>query len=303
MKVIGIASDEEKPGGALKYLGKLSDLKEIIGEYKIDQVIASETKLSQSRIAEIVEICSDKSIALNFVPAIFSAMTLNVRNETIGSMPVLRVETIPLDGWGRIIKRISDFIFALICLVIASPVMLIIAVLEKLTSRGPVLYSHDRIGRDGVKFKVYKFRSMYIDKCDFAEGGSKWTTKADEKDRITPLGKILRKTNLDELPQLWNILIGTMSFVGPRPEQPKFVEKFDKEIPEYYKRHRVKSGLTGWAQVNGLKGDTSIAERVRYDMFYIENWNIWFDIRIMIKTFGLIIYEIFGGKYEYRTRS
>lgn len=303
MKVIGIASDEEKPGGALKYLGKLSDLKEIIGEHKIDQVIASETKLSQSRIAEIVEICSDKSIALNFVPAIFSAMTLNVRNETIGSMPVLRVETIPLDGWGRIIKRISDFVFALICLVIASPVMLIIAALEKLTSRGPVLYSHDRIGRDGVKFKVYKFRSMYIDKCDFSEGGSKWTTKNDEQDRITPLGRILRKTNLDELPQFWNILIGTMSFVGPRPEQPKFVEKFDKEIPEYYKRHRVKSGLTGWAQVNGLKGDTSIAERVRYDMFYIENWSIWFDARIMIRTFGLIIYEIFGGKYEYRTRS
>lgn len=303
MKVIGVASDDVKSGEALKYLGDISSLRKIITDHKIDQVISSEAKISPAKIVQIIEACSDSSVSLSFVPAVFSAMTLNLKNEAIGSMPVLSVQTVALDGWGRIIKRISDLVFALVCLVIASPFFLIIMALEKLTSKGPVFYSHDRIGRDGKKFIVYKFRSMYIDKCDFSEGGSKWTTVKDEKDRITPLGRILRKTNLDELPQLWNILIGNMSFVGPRPEQPTFVEKFKKEIPEYYKRHRVKSGLTGWAQVNGLKGDTSIEERVRYDMFYIENWSSWFDLKIMLKTFGLIIYEIFGGKYEYRSRS
>lgn len=303
MRVAGVASDDEKSGEVLKYLGNISELPDIIEQRKIDQIIASEAKLSQTKITQIIETCFNKSVSLSFVPAIFSAMTIRVKNNSIGSMPVLDVQTIALDGWGRIIKRILDFIFSLIFFVILSPLILIIAILEKLTSKGPVLYSHERIGRDGKKFKVYKFRSMFIEKCDFSTGGSKWTTKADEVNRITPLGKVIRKTNLDEIPQLWNILIGNMSFVGPRPEQPSFVEKFQREIPEYHKRHRVKSGLTGWAQVNGLKGDTSIEERVRYDMFYIENWSIWFDLKIMLKTFSLIIYEIFGGKYEYRTRS
>lgn len=143
---------------------------------------------------------------------------------------------------------------------------------------------------------------MYWDKCDF-DGGTKWTTKEDEKTRITPVGLIIRKTNLDELPQFWNILVGDMSFVGPRPEQPKLVEKFEKEIPEYFRRHRVKSGLTGWAQVNGLKGDTSVKERVRYDIYYIENWSLWFDFKILLKTIGLTIHETLRGKSEYRTRS
>jgi exopolysaccharide biosynthesis polyprenyl glycosylphosphotransferase len=302
MRVAGVASDDERSGEALKYLGNLSELSKIISEKQIDQVIASESKLSQTKIAQIIETCSDRSIALSFVPSIFGAMTISVKNDTIGSMPLLDVQTIALDGWGRIIKRICDIIFSALLLIVLSPILLIIVLLEKLTSRGPIFYSHDRIGRDGKKFKVYKFRSMYIDKCDFKDGGAKWTTAEDEKNRITPLGKIIRKTNIDELPQFWNILIGNMSFVGPRPEQPTFVEKFEREIPEYYKRHRVKSGLTGWAQVNGLKGDTSIPERVRYDMFYIENWSLWFDMKIVIKTIGLIIYEIFGGKYEYHTR-
>jgi len=136
---------------------------------------------------------------------------------------------------------------------------------------------------------------------DAEKNGRFWTEANDN--RITPLGKIIRKTNLDELPQLWNIFIGEMSFVGPRPEQPRFVEKFSHEIPDYLKRHRVKSGLTGWAQANGLKGDTSISERVRFDTFYIENWSIWFDVKIVIKTIFLIIGEALGGKYEYRDRS
>jgi lipopolysaccharide/colanic/teichoic acid biosynthesis glycosyltransferase len=193
-------------------------------------------------------------------------------------------------------------IFSAIALLVLSPLFIVVATVQKLTSKGPIFYGHKRVGRDGAIFTIYKFRSMYLDKCDFT-AGSKWTTKEDEKSRITPFGKFLRKSNIDELPQFWNILIGNMSVVGPRPEQPKFVEKFNKEIPDYFKRHRVKSGLTGWAQVNGLKGDTSIAERVRYDTFYIENWSLWFDFKIIIKTIWLVLYEIFIGKYEYSARS
>jgi len=214
-------------------------------------------------------------------------------------MPVLELRTIALDGWGRIIKRIADLFFSFVALVVLSPLFLIIAIIQKLTSAGPVIYGHERVGKDGKLFKLYKFRSMY----DKAEEKEKrfWTEKNDS--RITPFGNFLRKTNMDELPQFWNILIGNMSIVGPRPEQPKFVEKFNKEIPGYFKRHRIKSGLTGWAQVNGLKGDTSISERVRYDTFYIENWSLWFDLKIIIKTGGLVLHEIFIGKYEYSARS
>jgi exopolysaccharide biosynthesis polyprenyl glycosylphosphotransferase len=251
---------------------------------------------------ELIQICSDNKITFKYIPDIFSLMTLNVSSETIGSMPVMELRSIPLDGWGRIVKRIIDIAVSAIVLIVASPIMLIIAILEKITSKGPIMYKHQRIGRDEKIFTFFKFHSMYSNMCDY-KGGVHWSTKDDEKTRITPLGKVLRKTNLDELPQFWNILKGDMSFVGPRPELPKLVEKFEKEVPEYFRRHRVKTGLTGWAQVNGLKGDTSIKERVRYDIYYIENWSLWLDFKIIVKTVFLIIYEIFSGKYEYRSRS
>ena len=181
--------------------------------------------------------------------------------------------------------------------------MLLTAIGIKLTSKGPIIYRQKRVGRDGKIFEFYKFRSMYIEACDTTLRGSKWTTAKDEKTRVTPLGRFIRKTNLDELPQFWNVLIGNMSFVGPRPELPKFVDRFQKEIPDYFRRHRLKSGITGWAQVNGLKGDTSIKERVRFDIFYIENWSFWFDIKIIIKTVYMIISETLRGKYEYRART
>ena len=215
----------------------------------------------------------------------------------------MELKTIALDGWGRIAKRFFDIVFSIVCLIISSPFMLLVAIGTKLTSPGPIIYKQKRVGRDGKSFNFYKFRSMFADKCDTTERGSKWTTASDDQTRITPFGKFIRKTNLDELPQLWNVFIGNMSFVGPRPELPKFVDEFQKEIPEYFRRHRVKSGITGWAQVNGLKGDTSIPERVQFDIYYIENWSFWFDIKIAIKTVLLIIAEAFGGKYEYRDRS
>jgi exopolysaccharide biosynthesis polyprenyl glycosylphosphotransferase len=181
-----------------------------------------------------------------------------------------------------------DVFCSLIGLIILSPLLLLVAVLVKITSPGPVFYSHERIGRDGKKFRLYKFRSMYQNAEQ--KVGHFWSVKDESKDpRITPLGRILRRTAIDELPQLFNVLKGEMSLVGPRPEQPRFVEEFQKEIPEYFRRHKVKSGITGWAQVNGLRGDTSIPERVKYDLYYIENWSLWFDIKIILKTFLMIL--------------
>lgn len=301
-EVIGILNGESNISKfGLNVIGPVSDLLNKIRKYHIDEIVLTDISLSKTKTLEIIQICSDTKTTFKYIPDTFSLMTFNVTSGLLGSIPVMELKSIPLDGWGRIVKRLIDILFSAVMLIVTSPVMLVVAILEKLTSPGPIFFKHERVGRDEKIFNFYKFRSMYIDKCDF-KGGVFWSTKADETTRITPLGRVLRKTNIDELPQFWNILIGDMSLIGPRPELPKHVERFENEIPDYFKRHKVKAGLTGWAQVNGLKGDTSIKERVRYDIFYIENWSLWFDLKIVFKTIGLLIYEIFGGKYEYRTR-
>jgi exopolysaccharide biosynthesis polyprenyl glycosylphosphotransferase len=303
-KVVGVLNgDSSVSKYGLKILGSMEELASKIKTYKIDEIVLTDTGISRIKTMSIIQVCADHNVVFKFIPDTFSLITNNVSTGEFGSMPVMELKPIPLDGWGRIAKRVIDFIFAILFLIILSPVFLIIAVLEKISSRGPVFYQHERIGRDEKAFVLYKFRSMYSDKCDYSKGGSKWTTEKDQATRITPLGRILRITNLDELPQLWNILKGEMSFVGPRPEQPRFVQKFEEEIPEYFRRHRVKAGLTGWAQVNGFKGDTPIRDRVRYDIYYIEQWSFWFDMKIIFETIVMIITEFFRGKYEYRSRS
>jgi len=300
--LVGYLSDDEEIIKGKKLLGNSSQIEDVIKEYNIEEVILTDQNISKDQMSFIIKTCDNYKIAFKFIPDIYSLVTSNFRPGLIGAIPTMELKPISLDGWGRIIKRIIDFTFALIFLMILSPFLLIIALIVKLTSKGPVFYRHTRISRDEKPFYFYKYRSMFLDKCDWAEKGV-WTTAQDDNTRVTPLGKILRKTNLDELPQLWNILKGDMSFVGPRPELPKLVEKFESQIPEYFRRHRVKSGLTGWAQVNGLKGDTSVEERVRYDIYYIENWSLLLDFKIVLKTIWLIIYEIFKGKYEYSSRS
>ena len=302
-KICGVLNGEVTNSKfGLKILGSIDELENKIKQYKIDEVVLTDTAISKSKIMKIIQICADNKIIFKYIPDTFSLMTLNVSSETMGSMPVMELKSIPLDGWGRIVKRAIDIALASVSFVITFPFMIIVALLVKLTSKGPILYAHERVGRDEKVFRFYKFRSMYIEKCDF-KGGVEWTKKEDENTRITPFGNFIRKTNLDELPQLWNIIKGDMSLVGPRPELPKHVERFENEIPDYFRRHKVKVGLTGWAQVNGLKGDTSIKERVRYDIYYIENWSLWFDVKIIIKTIGLLFDEISAGKSEYRTRS
>ncbi|MEK9156091.1 MAG: undecaprenyl-phosphate glucose phosphotransferase [Patescibacteria group bacterium] len=280
---------------SLRVLGKLGDMAQIIKKHRIDELVVTDTSLNKDQTINLIQICADNNVAFKYVPDVFALLTSNVIPGRIGTLPVMELMPIPLDGWGRIAKRTFDIIFSLVALIITSPLMLMIAILEKITSRGPIIYSHQRVGRDGRIFMLYKFRSMYQ---DAEKSGRFWTASND--DRITPLGSFLRKTNLDEIPQFYNVLHGDMSLVGPRPEQPRFVERFQREIPEYFRRHRVKSGLTGWAQVNGYKGDTSIKERVRFDIYYIENWSLWFDFVVLVKTAKLMVVEVLGGKIEYQ---
>jgi exopolysaccharide biosynthesis polyprenyl glycosylphosphotransferase len=217
------------------------------------------------------------------VPTLLSVKATNIEPGNLGNSPIIYYRASPLDGWGRVFKRLLDLVIVIPALIVLSPVFLVLALLVKLSSPGPVLYSHQRVGQDGQVFTIRKFRSMY----ENAEHklNITWSMDDDTDPRITPIGRLLRKTNLDELPQLWDVLGGRMSLVGPRPEQPKYVEKFSQEIPEYIKRHHVKSGLTGWAQINGLRGNTPVSERVKYDLYYIEHWSIWFDLRIILSTF------------------
>lgn len=297
MKVIGVLNGQTNHEDGLKIIGETKDLEKIIKSRQVDEVILTDMSIPESQINQLVLICADNNVDFKFIPNTFFLITSHVDIKELVGMPMMEIRSTPLDGWGRIVKRIFDVVVAVIGLILSSPLSLVAIIGTKLTSQGPIIYSHQRVGRDGKIFYLYKFRSMYFDKCDFSNG-KHWTKEGDP--RITSWGKVLRKTNIDEIPQFLNVLKGDMSFVGPRPEQPAFVEKFQKEIPEYFRRHRVKSGLTGWAQANGLKGDTSIQERVRYDIFYIENWSMWFDLKIIIKTVILLIKEMFGGKYEYR---
>ena len=202
-------------------------------------------------------------------------------------LPVVNIRYVPLTNtlnW--VSKRVVDVVFSLIGLVVFSPVMLISAIAIRCTSRGPVIFKQERIGLHNKPFKMYKFRTMEVQKPSTEKQG--WTTKDDP--RVTKVGKLLRRTSMDELPQLFNILKGDMSVVGPRPERPQFVDKFKEEIPRYMVKHQVRPGLTGWAQINGYRGDTSIKRRIEYDIFYIENWTMSFDIKIMFLTIfkGLI---------------
>jgi exopolysaccharide biosynthesis polyprenyl glycosylphosphotransferase len=203
--------------------------------------------------------------------------------DQLDGIPLVNLRTVPLDNHGNAcLKRVVDVVGALLGLVLGSPIYLLCAVAVKLSSRGPVFFRQTRVGHEQREFTIYKFRSMRVND----ESDTAWSRKTD--DRRTRVGAILRKTSLDEIPQLWNVLKGDMSLVGPRPELPALVERFREEIPGYMLKHRVKPGVTGWAQVNGFRGDTSLEERIRYDLEYIENWTLWMDLRILFRT-------VFGG--------
>jgi Undecaprenyl-phosphate glucose phosphotransferase len=283
LRVAGIVTSEicrvETVAGK-PVLGHFRHIRRILAHTKVDEVLIALAADQQQEGDLILELLQDETMDIRLVPDVLRYVTLGCEVDNFDGMPVLRLNDSPLVGSAAYMKRAIDIVFSLLALIVLAPLMLLIAVLVKLTSDGPVLYGQERMGLDGRTFRMLKFRSMRID----AEKkvGAVWATVRDG--RRTPIGALLRKTSLDELPQFWNVLHGEMSLVGPRPERPVFVSQFRGKIPHYMLRHKVKSGITGWAQVNGWRGDTSLESRIECDLFYIKNWSFALDLKIMTMT-------------------
>lgn len=288
--------DNSVPRGTLyqgvKVVGTIDNLLYILPENKLDEIAITLSLKDYDSLEHIVDICEKSGVHTKFIPDYNSMFPSRPYTEDLMGLPVINIRYVPLTNtlnW--VAKRVVDVIVALIGLVVSSPVMLISAIAIGCTSRGPIIFKQERIGLHNKPFRMYKFRTMKVQKASDEE--KEWTTKDDS--RVTKVGKFLRRTSIDELPQLFNILKGDMSVVGPRPERPQFVEKFKEEIPRYMVKHQVRPGLTGWAQINGYRGDTSIKRRIEYDIFYIENWTMSFDIKIMFLT----IFKGFINKNAY----
>ncbi|MEK7534821.1 MAG: sugar transferase, partial [Patescibacteria group bacterium] len=262
------------------YLVELSKLNSKL----IDELVVPDNILDETSMLSIMNWADRTDTQFVLVPSLSTVRSTNVEMGTLAGSPVLFFRRTPLEGWGRVYKRLLDLIIVIPALIIFSPVYLLLIILVKVSSPGPVIYKEARVGQDGREFFVGKFRSMYCDWRERFPTIKDWSSDEKTDVRITPIGRIIRKTNIDELPQLLDVLLGKMSMVGPRPEQPKYVAQFAQELPDYLKRHHVKTGMTGWAQINGARGNTPIADRVKYDLYYIENWSIWFDIRIILAT-------------------
>jgi exopolysaccharide biosynthesis polyprenyl glycosylphosphotransferase len=267
-------------------LGSMSSVPNLIKSHNIDVVLIALNEEEHPYLHNLVRDCQGLNVEMMMVPDILELMTSLVQIKHIEGIPFLGIKSPALSTWNSIIKRTFDLVFASSILIIASPLFLIIAILIKLVSKGPIFYFQERIGLNGEVFRVIKFRSMRAD-AEHATGPV-WSKKHDS--RTTRIGKILRRFSLDELPQIINVIKGDMSIVGPRPERQHFVDQFKKEVPRYLERHRVRTGMTGWAQVNGLRGSASIAERTKYDIYYIENWSLTFDLKIILKTIHAVLF-------------
>jgi len=271
-------SDEQAPLGA-EILGGAGQLAPLIDQHDVDEVIIALPEATHQDILMLLSECERGQVTVKVFPDVFQIMAGPVGIGDLGGLPLVTVRDIALRGWRRVAKRMMDVVGAGIGLVVLSPVMLVVAIMIKLDSPGPVFYVQQRMGLDARPFNMLKFRSM---RKNAEANGPGWTVEDDP--RVTRLGRFLRGLNVDELPQLINVLLGQMSLVGPRPERPIYVNQFRRSIPRYMDRHWEKAGLTGWAQVNGLRGDTSIAERTKYDLWYIENWSLLLDFKILIRT-------------------
>ncbi len=293
-RVQGFLSDVHPVGtviAGLPVLGRIQQIDRVVRATRADEVLLAVSQRSQQDLLDIVALVEDESISIKVYPDTFQLITNNeISIGDVSGLPLVSVKNAALENpWNQLLKRGLDIIVSGTILVLLSPLLMLLALLIKLDSRGPVFFLQERVGMDGRPFYMIKFRTM---RTDAEAKGPGWTTANDP--RVTRLGRFLRKYSLDELPQFINVLIGEMSVVGPRPEQPAWVEQFRQQIPRYMRRHKEKSGITGWAQVNGLRGDTSIEERTRYDLYYIENWSLLFDIKIIVRT----TFDILRGDQE-----
>jgi Undecaprenyl-phosphate glucose phosphotransferase len=283
-QVVGFLDD--RAGGdhigyrGLPLLGTLSEVAEIAQRERVDQLYVTLSLDEHAKLLDLMEITSREFIDVKVVPDILQFIALRARLEDLDGLPVININEVPLQGFNTWLKRGLDIVMSAVAMIVLAIPFAIIAALVKWTSPGPVFYRQERMGLDGKAFTVYKFRSMQEDAEDVT--GPVWAR--DDDPRSTRVGRWLRRMDLDELPQFWNVLKGDMSIVGPRPERPFFVEQFKHRIPQYMLRHKVKAGITGWAQVNGWRGNTSLEKRIEYDLYYIENWSVTLDLKIMWLT-------------------
>ncbi|MCD8131346.1 MAG: undecaprenyl-phosphate glucose phosphotransferase [Lachnospiraceae bacterium] len=283
-KIYGILDDHKKEGWTYKgvsVIGEIDSLQEILAVNDLDEIGISLSLQDYDRLEEIVAFCEKNGVHTKFIPDYNRLIPTKPYTEDLNGLPVINIRNVPLTSSGNaFMKRCVDVVGAVAAIILFSPAMAVCAILIKTGSEGPVIFKQERVGRHNKPFDMYKFRTMVMQTAEDEAKG--WTVKDDP--RVTPVGRFMRRTSLDELPQLFNILKGDMSLVGPRPERPQFVEKFKEEIPRYMIKHQVRPGMTGWAQVNGYRGDTSIRKRIDYDIYYIENWTMLMDIKILILT-------------------
>lgn len=293
--VRGILDDNVKAGTTykgIKVLGRIANLMVILPENRLDEIAITLGLSEYYRLEEIVALCEKSGVHTKFIPDYNNIIPTKPYTEDLLGLPVINIRYVPLTNtFNMVLKRLMDIGGSIFAIILFSPVMLLASILVKLTSPGPLIYKQERVGLHNRTFLMYKFRSMEVQPKE--EEKKAWTVKNDP--RVTGIGKFMRRTSIDELPQLFNILKGDMSLVGPRPERPFFVEKFREEIPRYMVKHQVRPGLTGWAQVNGYRGDTSIRKRIDYDLYYIENWTLGLDVKILIMT----IFKGFINKNAY----
>ncbi|MDJ0753692.1 MAG: undecaprenyl-phosphate glucose phosphotransferase [Ardenticatenaceae bacterium] len=271
--------EEMEAIAGIPIVGRIPDLPDLIDDLQIDEVIIAMPERGHRETVKVIAMCERGQVSIKIFPDIFQFVATQPSIDDLGGLPLLSVRDFAMRGYLLIFKRLFDILGSLFGLIFLSPLLVLVAVAIRLESPGSVFFVQDRMGLDGKPFRILKFRSMRSDAEKYGPG---WTV--DDDPRQTRLGRFLRKVDIDELPQFINVLLGEMSLVGPRPEQPYYVDQFRESVPRYMDRHQTKAGMTGWAQVNGLRGDTSIAERTKFDLWYIENWSLLLDIKILVRT-------------------
>jgi Undecaprenyl-phosphate glucose phosphotransferase len=269
----------------VEVIGTVRDLRKVLTDRGVDQVMVALPSRSAHHLPRIMEICADTTVDVKLVPDVYQYATLFGGLEEFGGLPIVNLQSTGVLGINAVAKRTFDLIASAFLLLLLSPLLALLALLVGASTPGPIFFEQERAGLDGKPFRILKFRTMRID----AEAQGPQFAQAQDP-RTTALGSFMRRTSLDELPQLWNVFRGDMSLVGPRPERPVFIDQFRRRIPRYQLRHMVKSGMTGWAQIHGLRGNTSIQKRVEYDLYYIEHWSLLLDLRILARTlaFGFL---------------
>jgi len=267
--------------GGVRVIGTLNEISAVIHKYEIDQLFIALPLNAHDEMEAILDSLGEETVDIKVVPDLLKFMNLQSGVEDLDGLPIVSLSESPLHGWNIVVKRLSDIIFSSICIIVSSPFLILLAIIIKFESAGSIIYRQKRVGLDGNIFEMFKFRSMQVGAEE--ETGPIWASQGDN--RRTRLGAFLRKTSIDELPQLFNVLMGDMSLVGPRPERQVFVEEFKKSIPKYMLRLKMKAGLTGWAQVNGWRGNTSLDKRIEFDLYYIKHWSLLLDLKIIFMTF------------------